>query len=315
MRTTKPRNAIAAATLAILTTMGMATTAVADAPTIRFGTPTWPGVTVKTEVAAQLVETMGYAVEQTNASPAFAYNALTSDDLDVFLGGWMPTQENMLDPLVEKEEVEVLATNISDAVMGIAVPKYVWDAGVRTEADLAAHADKFEHTIYGIEPGTGFNESIKDAIANDRHGLGDWEMVPSSTSGMLSQVGRSIEREEWIVFLGWEPHWMNVAYDIEYLEAVGEPKIAATRSDVLTVGNPKTMKAHPEIARFLRQYVVDKQDQSEWVLEYSYEDRDKEVVASEWIAANLDTVAAWLDGVKARDGGPAIEAVRAKYGN
>lgn len=290
-----------------------ATAAVAEAPTIRFGTPTWPGVTVKTEVAAQLVETMGYSVEQTNASPAFAYNALKSGDLDVFLGGWMPTQKNMLDPLVEENAVEVLATNISEAVMGIAVPQYVWDAGVHTEADLAKHAEKFDHTIYGIEPGTGFNESIKESISNDRHGLGDWEMIPSSTSGMLSQVGRSIKRDEWIVFLGWTPHWMNVTYDIKYLEAVGEPKIAATTSDVLTVANPRMVENHPEVARFLRQYVVAKQDQSEWVLEYSYKDREKEAVAREWIAANPETVAQWLEGVKTRNGDSAVEAVQARY--
>ncbi len=138
-------------------------------------------------------------------------------------------------------------------------------------------------------------------------------MVPSSTSGMLSQVGRSIDREEWIVFLGWEPHWMNVAYDIHYLEAVGDREIADTRSDVLTVANPRLVEQEPEIARFLEQYVVSKDDQSEWVLEYSYNDRESEEVAAEWIGANMDTVAKWLDGVKTRDGESAIEAVRAAY--
>ncbi len=113
-----------------------ATASAAEAPTIRFGTPTWPGVTVKTEVAAQLIETMGYSIKQTNSSPAFAYNALKSDDLDIFFGGWMPTQKNMADPLIEEGSVKVMATNISDAIMGIAVPRYVYEAGVETEADL-----------------------------------------------------------------------------------------------------------------------------------------------------------------------------------
>ncbi len=198
------------AAVAMSTITATATAADGDAPTIRFGTPTWPGVTVKTEVAAQLVETMGYNVKQTNSSPAFAYNALKSDDLDIFLGGWMPTQKNMADPLIEEGSVKVMATNISDAIMGIAVPQYVYEAGVETEADLAEYRDRFDGKIYGIEAGSGFNESISNAISENRHGLGDWQMIPSSTSGMLSQVGRSIDREEWIVFLGWEPHWMNV---------------------------------------------------------------------------------------------------------
>lgn len=301
------------AAIAMSTITATATAADGDAPTIRFGTPTWPGVTVKTEVAAQLVETMGYNISQTNVNPSFAYNASKTDDLDVFFGGWMPTQKSMLDPLKDKGEVKVMATNISDAVMGIAVPEYVWKAGVKTEADLNDYREKFDSTIYGIEPGTGFNQSIKESIENDRHGLGDWEMVPSSTSGMLTQAGRAMDRKEWIVFLGWTPHWMNVTYDIRYLEAVGEPKIADTRSDVLTVANPLTVENEPQLARFLEQYLVAKDDQSEWVLEYSFKDRDKEEVAADWIGANMDTVAQWLDGVKTRDGGSAVEAVRAAY--
>lgn len=314
MKITQLRSTLAAAALALTAATGTAGAA-SDSQTIRFGTPTWPGVTVKTEVAAQLMEAMGYETKSTNASPAFAINSLKTDDLDVYLGGWMPTEKHMIEPAEKNGEVEVLATNISGAIMGIAVPKYVWEAGVRTEADLAEHADKFGGKIYGIEPGSGFNDSIKSSIDNDRHGLGGWELVPSSTSAMLSQVGRKIDRDEWIVFLGWTPHWMNVTYDIKYLEAVGEPKIADTRSDVLTVVNPKLRERAPEVAKFLSQYVVDKQDQSKWVLEYSYKERAKDAVASEWIAANLDTVAGWLDGVKTRDGGSAIEAVRGEYGN
>ncbi len=307
------RFSMALAAAITISTVTATATAADDTPTIRFGTPTWPGVTVKTEIAAQLIETMGYDVEQTNASPAFAYNALKSDDLDIFFGGWMPTQKDMADPLIDEGSVKVMATNISDAVMGIAVPEYVHEAGVDTEADLAEFRDRFDGKIYGIEAGSGFNESISMAISNDRHGLGDWEMVPSSTSGMLSQVGRSIDRDEWIVFLGWEPHWMNVAYDIHYLEAVGDREIADTRSDVLTVANPRMVEQERHIARFLEQYTVSKDDQSEWVLEYSYNDRASEEVAAEWIGANLNTVAKWLDGVETSDGGSAIEAVRAAY--
>jgi len=63
----------------------------------------------------------------------------------------------------------------------------------------------------------------------------------------LSQVERSIKRDEWIVFLDWTPHWMNVTYDIKYRE------IANTCSDVLTVADPRMIEDHPEVGGFLRQ--------------------------------------------------------------
>lgn len=307
------RNAVLATGLAVcaLGFAGATPAAADEAPTIRFGTPTWPGVTVKSEIAIQLLEHIGYQTSNVNGSPSVILNSLKTDDLDIYLGGWMPTEKDMIDPLVAQGEVKTLTTNISDATMGIAVPKYVWDAGVKSEADLADHAEKFDHKIYGIEAGTGFNKSIKEAIDNDRHGLGDWELVPSSTSGMLAQVGRMVKRDQWIVFLGWEPHWMNIAYDIKYLSAKGEPKIAETKSDVLTVANVDMVDEHPMVAKFFSQYQAKKDEQSKWVYEYSYQDRPKEEVAREWIQNNLDRVAEFLNGVESRDGKPAIEAVRA----
>jgi len=305
------RRALTGAAIALGALATAGTAAADEAPTIRFGTPTWPGVTVKSEVAAQLLRHIGYQTSNITGSPSVILNSLKTDDLDIYLGGWMPTEKDMIDPLVAEGEVETLTTNISDAMMGLAVPTSVWEAGVKTEADLAAHADKFESKIYGIEAGTGFNKSIKEAIANDRHGLGDWQLIPSSTSAMLAQVGRLTDRDEWIVFLGWEPHWMNIAYDIKYLKAVGDPKIAETKSDVLTVANVEMVERHPQVAKFFSQYQVKKDEQSKWVYEYSYKERPHEEVASEWIAANMDRVAEFLDGVTARNGEPAIEAVKA----
>ncbi len=286
-----------------------------DAPTIRFGVPTWAGVTVQSQVAADLLEAMGYRTQQVSASPAFALNGLKTDDLDVYLGGWMPTEKDMIDPLVKKKEVVVLGTNISGALMGLAVPKYVWDAGVHTEADLNKFADRFDHKIYGIEEGTGFNTAIKQAIKENRDNLGDWKLIPSSTSAMLAQVQRSIRHDDWIVFLGWEPHSMNILWDIKYLKAVGKPKIAETRSDVLTVVNPKLVDDHPAVTRFLKQFQVPKRTMSGWILEFANKKRAPTDVASSWIGSHLDLVGKWLQGVKALDGKPAIDAVRARYGS
>ncbi|WP_206607954.1 ABC transporter substrate-binding protein [Ferruginivarius sediminum] len=302
--------AFAFAVSTVLGAVGGANAANDDAPTIRFGVPTWPGVTVKSEVAAQLLEHMGYGTHQMNASPSVILNSLKTDDLDIYLGGWMPTEKEMIDPLVEAGEVETLTTNISDALLGVAVPTYVWEAGVRTEADLDKYAEKFDRKLYGIEAGSGTNKTLQDAIDADRHGLGDWELVQSSTSAMLAQVGRKIRKDEWIAFSGWRPHWMNITYDIKQLEAVGDSRIAAQKSDVLTVANVDFVERHPDLATFFSQYQIENEEQSRWILEYSYKEREAPDVAAEWIEENMDRVATFLDGVKARDGRPAIEAVR-----
>src|SRR5699024_9049868 len=250
---------------------------------------------------------------QSNASPAFIVNSIRSGDLDVYLGGWMPTEKGLIDPPAEAGEVKVAATNISNALMGLAVPNYVWEAGVHSVTDLADFADKFNHKIYAIEPGAGFNEAIQNALDENDHGLGDWQMIPSSTSGMLVQVERAINNEQWITILGWEPHWMNIKYDMEYLEPEGEPDIASTTRDLLTGISPDMAEEHPDLDRFFTQYTIEKATMSEWILEYGYEEHDADDVAEQWIGDNLDKVAVWLDGVEDRDGDPAMDAVRTRY--
>lgn len=291
----------------------MPASAAQEAPIVRFGVPTWPGITVQSQVAADLLEAMGYRTKQVSTSPAFALSALRTDDLDVYLGGWMPVEKDMIEPMAKKKQVTVLTTNISNALMGLAVPKYVWDAGVHTVDDLNKHADKFNKKIYGIEPGSGFNELIQKAIKTNQHSLGDWRMIPSSTSAMLAQVGRAIKRKNWIVFLGWEPHSMNIIWDIKYLQAVGKPTIAHTKSDVLTVVNTRLAQAKPQAALFLKQFQVPKKAMSEWILQYKNKKRKATDIATEWIGKHQDLVATWMDGVKALNGQPAMDAIKAKY--
>src|SRR5690606_35010142 len=125
-------------------------------------------------------------------------------------------------PYLADGSIEVIATNLTGAKYTFAVPSYVAEAGVTDLSDLAEHADRFGRRIYGIEPGNNGNRMILDMIEQDEFGLGGWKLVESSEQGMLSEVGRAIRAEEWIVFLGWEPHPMNTRYEIDYLSGADE---------------------------------------------------------------------------------------------
>ncbi|MAP34956.1 MAG: ABC transporter substrate-binding protein [Halomonas sp.] len=287
--------------------------AVAALDEVRFGVPPWPGVTVKSEVAAQLMEAMGYQTRQRDLAVSVILEGLTRNDIDVYLGGWYPVQTDMVEPLVADNKVEKLVSNIQGANSGLVVPQYVYDAGVTSVADLDAHRDRFDGEIQGIEAGTGINTAILEAIDNDIVGLGDWTLQESSTAAMLAQAEQKMNNEEWVTFVGWEPHWMNVSFDMAYLEDADDAGIAQIESTVWTIVPSNMSEEDPQLHRFLTQYVVDIEDQNDWVHRYSYEDRPAEEVASEWISDNLDTVATWLDGVTARDGQPAIEAVRTTF--
>ncbi|MGP8290372.1 ABC transporter substrate-binding protein [Vreelandella zhanjiangensis] len=296
--------------LVALLTAGSATAGLDE---VRFGVPPWPGVTVKSEVAAQLMEAMGYQTRQRDLAVSVILEGLTRNDVDVYLGGWYPVQTDMVEPLVANGKVEKLVSNIQGANSGLVVPQYVYDAGVTSVADLDAHRERFDGQIQGIEAGTGINTAILAAIDDDAVGLGDWSLRESSTAAMLAQAEQKIANEEWVTFVGWEPHWMNVSFDLAYLDDAENAGIAQIESTVWTVVPASMAEEDPQLHRFLSQYVVDIEDQNAWVYSYSYDDLPADEVAQEWIAEHLDTVAVWLEGVEAKDGTSAIEAVRAVY--
>ncbi len=284
-----------------------------SADAIRFGVPPWPGVTVKTEIACQILETIGYPTKQLPIGPPIIYKGMVSGEVDAALGAWIPQQNPMLNPLKDKGEVEVVQTNLDTAVISLCVPKYAYDAGVKSFADLDKYADKFDHTIYNIEIGSGMQKEMEDIIENDVVGLKDWEQVNTTTPIMMQEVIKKVKEKKWVTWGCWKPHWMNLMLEMDYLEAVPGTEKFASDSKVYTIAAADFKAKHPEAYGFFKQFVVTAPMQSAWILEYGKNKRPEKDVAKEWIAANKDVVAKWLDGVKSSDGTPAMKKIEAAY--
>jgi len=243
----------------------------------------------------------------TAAPETIIFKSLESEELDVFLGNWLPSMEVSFNEYKEKGVVHNVRINLEDVVYRTAVPAYVYEAGVTSLADLNEHAEKFDSKIYGIEPGNNGNIIMSNAIDDNAYNLGDWSVQASSTAGMLSSVKRAVNNEEWIAFNGWKPHYMNVMFDIKYLE---DPEGVWGESDsVYTVARNGYQDENPNFYKFLEQFTVTAPIQNKWIDEYQNKERDPEVVAEEWIANNLDVVNQWVFGVKPADGRMARKAI------
>lgn len=283
--------------------------------TVRLGVPAWPGVEIKSAVVQEILEPLGYNVEVQKASAPIIYRGLADGSVDINMSAWSPGQRSSFGPYVEEGKVLELAENLRGATAGFAVPDYVYEAGLQSDTQITEYAEEFDRKVYCIDPGSGANEVVKKAINEDVYGMGDWEIVASSTSGMLAQVKKTMKDEGWIMFCGWRPHWMNVIHDMKYLK---DPKDLwgpnGGESRVYTLATDSYPDVNPEIATFFKRFQVDSSVQSEWIYQYAYKEREAEAVAQEWIRANMDAVEQWLDGVKTADGGDAMTAVRDAYG-
>lgn len=293
----------------------------ANSHKVSFGYINWPGVTVKTHVAEKVLETLGYEVKLTQLQVPATYKALSIGDRDLFLGGWYPTMKTYLDPYLKKGTIKKVAVNLNETVYRNAVPEYVWKKGVHSLADLdkPKYRDKFDLNgngkpeFYGIEPGNEGNKIDIMAIENNTYGLGDWEFIPSSTAGMLSQVKKAAKNDQWIVFLGWKPHWMNIEWDLKYLKDPERIWPKPGKEVVWTLSRKGFEGDKPNLYKFFKQFKVTAAWQSMWIKGYTYEGKEPGNVAETWIKNHLDAVDMWVYGVNSVDGKRARHVIRKKY--
>lgn len=143
----------------------------ASCATVRMADPGWTDITSTNGVAGTLLKALGYKQAVNTLSVPIVFQALTSGQLDVFLGNWMPAQSHFIDPLLKDDKLVVVRPNLQHAKFTLAVPDYVAAAGVHSVADLAQHADKFGKRIYGIEAGAPANQNIQRMLTAGDDGL------------------------------------------------------------------------------------------------------------------------------------------------
>ena len=277
--------------------------------TVRFSDVGWTDITATTAVASVVLESIGYNTKTQVLSVPVTYKSLENNDIDVFLGNWMPTMEADIKPYRERGTVETLVTNLEGAKYTLAVPQYVYDAGVKSFADIAKFADKFDNKIYGIEPGNDGNRLIQDMIDQNAFGLKGFEVVESSEAGMLSQVKRKTRRDKWIVFLGWEPHPMNANFDLAYLEG-GDDFFGPNLGGAVVETNVRKgyAEACPNVGQFLKNLTFTLQAENEIMAAILDDGQKPQAAAKSWIKKNPEVLERWLAGVTTKDGAVALKS-------
>lgn len=297
--------------------MCIAIPAVADEPdscaTVRLAEPGWNDLAFTTGVAEVLLQGLGYQTQSTLLGLDVIYQGLKNKDLDVFMGYWDPAMATYYEAYKADGSVETVQQNLTGAKYTFAVPQYVHDAGIRDIADLAAHADKFERKMYGIEPGS--NQLMFDIVNDPAFKLDGWEVVESSEQGMLAQVEKAVRNQEWIVFQGWAPHPMNTDFKIAYLTG-GDAYYGADfgAATVHTQVRQGYLEECPNVAQLLGNvtFELDFENQG---MGYLIRDNLSGIdAARKALRENPHYLDAWLSGVKARGGAEGLGAVRASLG-
>jgi glycine betaine/proline transport system substrate-binding protein len=278
--------------------------------TVRFADVGWTDITATTAVSSELLKGLGYKTKTDLLSVPVTYSSMANGDIDVFLGNWMPTMEGDIAKYREAGTVETVRANLEGAKYTLAVPKYVYDAGVKSFADLAKHADKFKDRIYGIEPGNDGNRLIQNMIDSDAFGLKDFSLVESSEAGMVSQVSRAVRRNQWIVYLGWAPHPMNSNVEMEYLSGGDDyfgPNYGG--ANVYTNVRQDYLSECQNVGQLLKNLEFSLEMENQLMEAILNQKQKPAKAAQEWLNANPQQFEAWLEGVKTLDGKDAKQAM------
>ncbi|WP_345814549.1 choline ABC transporter substrate-binding protein [Paraburkholderia sp. PREW-6R] len=279
---------------------------------VRFADVGWTDIAATTGLASTVLEGLGYKPTKTIASVPITFAGVKTRQIDVFLGYWSPTMDPMIDPFRKNNQLSVLPTpNLTGAKYTLAVPDYTYQSGIRSFSDIAAHYDQLDGKIYGIEPGNDGNALIRKMIDSNQYGLGKFKLVESSEAGMLVEVNRAIREKKPIVFLGWEPHPMNVQMKIDYLsggDAVFGPNYGEAK--VLTVTPSDYSTRCPNVAKLVSnlQFTTDIENH---VMLPIMNRTDPNKAARDWLKANPGVLDKWLAGVKTYDGKDGLPAVKA----
>jgi glycine betaine/proline transport system substrate-binding protein len=197
-----------------------------DRGTITLGfLPSWTDGLSTAYLLQNQLEELGYTVEMeelTEAGPL--YTALAGGDIDIYPSAW-PELTHAAYMEQYGDSIEDLGAYYEGASLTIAVPEYV---DIDSIEELADNADRFDGTIYGIEPGAGLTAQTQDSMIPAYELDGTFQLQTSSTAAMLTQLRNAVDAEDDIVVTSWRPFWANDAFGLKDLEdplgAMGDPE-------------------------------------------------------------------------------------------
>jgi len=279
--------------------------------TVRLSDVGWTDVTSTTALLSVLLRDLGYQPKVTVLSVPVTFASMKNKDIDVFLGNWMPTQEGDIKAYLADHSVDVIGANLTGAKYTLAVPAYTYALGLHDFADIQRFGPQLKDSIYGLEPGNDGDRLVLGMLKQNQFGLGQFKLIESSEQGMLAEVERAGRTQTPIVFLAWDPHPMNVRFDIRYLSG-GDTVFGPNFGGATIYTNTRAGYSNdcPNVGRLLRNLKFTLRGESQVMGAILDQHQTPEAAATAWLRANPRVAASWLAGVYTYDGHPALEAVR-----
>lgn len=252
--------------------------------------PSWTDGLSSAYLLEDQLEKIGYEVEHETLNEAAAlYAGLSQGDVDIFPSAWPEvTHASYMEEY--GEDIEDLGSYYDNAALNLSVPDYMED--ITSIEDLEGQGERFDGTIYGIEPGAGLTEATQDSVLPG-YGLDEeYELVTSSTPAMLSELQNAVDNEEDIVVTLWTPFWANNEFPVRALE---DPQGHYGDSESLHhLARTGFTEEFPELADWIGQIQLTDTEYNdlENLVVNEYEEGEEDQAVDQWLEENPDVMPA-----------------------
>lgn len=272
---------------------GQKETGEAGEKTVKLTYVNWEeGVAWTHAIAAIIEDEMGYKVKITAADVAPAISSVASGEQDFFMEAWLP---NLHTQYTEGTDIVEINTIYENGIVGLIVPKYMVEDGVKTLSDLAKPevAEKLDYTITGIDAGAGMMIACEEEIM-PAYGLTDmgYELLSSSGPEMLAAMDAAMKKGEYIVGMGWQPHSMFGRYDLVILEQ--DKDVIYQPDDIYILGRSNVEEELPKVTAFMKKVTWTNETIGSLMVYIADSNLDSLEAAREWKNNNPEIWQDWL---------------------
>lgn len=254
------RAAVGVVSIGLVASLGAATLVVPAAPaSVNNGDRTdvtiavfqgWDEGIAVSALWESVLEAKGYVVTLQNSDVAPGFQGLSTGDYDLALDTWLPVTHASY---VEKHGDSIIDLGAwnDEAKLTVAVNE---DAPINSLEELAANPGVVGNRLVGIEPGSGLNRTMTEAVIPG-YGLEKMDYLTSSTPAMLQELSNAIHAGENIAVTLWRPHW---AYDVFALKNLADPKGLLGKAESLhSFGSASFDANYPTMSRWIRNFRMD----------------------------------------------------------
>lgn len=255
----------------------------------------WAGALARTPLLKQVLEEVGYNVEDTQVEAGAMWSSVASGDAAFMTASWLPATHQSYWEQYE-DDVEVVGEFVAQAPLALTVPAYMEDVNsIEDLKDNEELGESVDWTITGIDSGAGIMQNTEKAI--EEYELDNWELMTSSEAAMLSELQSSIANEEPIIVPLWEPHWAFAEMDLKMLE---DPKevYGGDGDRIEAVANKDFKEDSPAAYEVIQRFTEDYNSEIENELLVAINGgASEEEAASQFLEDNPDLLEKWTEGL------------------